>query len=507
MMTRERPAIPDATLSVGRPERSWWWVMLLGVVLALAFQGTRGLWSPDEGRYVDAALQMLDSGNYVAPAYSPDMLNFSKPPMTYWVIAGSLKVLGRNTWAARLPYALAHLATLALLFAMGRRVTPKKPWLAPLIYATTLFTVLTANIISTDVLLTLAEGVAAWGFVMHMWPAEHERRPWARVVMWLGFALAFLTKGPPGLLPLLPMVLFTAMCCGRRATASLFHPLGLLAFVVVGFSWYAMAMVRYPWLAHYFLHDEVYGRIFTNMYKRHAGPAGWIIAFAPVLFIGTFPWWKGLVEITREAFARSSWRVWRASGSIELFLLLWFAVPFIVFCLAKSRLPLYLLPLFIPLSLLAASRTAAWFDPARPSHRWLVIAWVAVLLVAKAVGAYVEVARVDNRVMSREIASIASGLDYRSLVFVHMTTDVYAMEEQTPWGVRLYLDRPVYGIRWQEADAAQQICGAVAKQGRSVLLVDREIPAADLAAAMNRCKLHVQPIGTWRKDVAFLAGA
>ena len=38
-------------------------------------------------------------------------------------------------------------------------------------------------------------------------------------VMWAGFALAFLTKGPPGLLPLLAVVAFDLLTPGPRASA------------------------------------------------------------------------------------------------------------------------------------------------------------------------------------------------------------------------------------------------------------------------------------------------
>ena len=41
--------------------------LLLAVLLALSFQGTRGLWGPDEGRYSNIALEMVDSGDWVTP--------------------------------------------------------------------------------------------------------------------------------------------------------------------------------------------------------------------------------------------------------------------------------------------------------------------------------------------------------------------------------------------------------------------------------------------------------
>lgn len=487
-----------------RSSRAQLWIVALGILLGLAFQGSRGLWGPDEGRYVDVALQMLDSGNYMVPAYSPAELNFSKPPLTYWVIAGSMQLFGRNTWAARLPYALAYLATLLLLFAMGRKACPDKPWLAPLVYATSIFSCLTANIVSTDVLLTLAEALAVLGFMLFAWPDSAAQTRHGRMLMWFGFGLAFLTKGPPGLLPLLAILVFTALCDGWRAVGRLFASVGLLVFLLVGFSWYAVAISHYPGLLHYFIHQEVYERIFTNMYVRHSGSFGWVLVYAPVLFFGSLPWWGGAVRAARQAADLSTLRAWREQRSVPLFLLLWFTLPLVVFCLAKSRLPLYLLPLFLPLALLVAARMAPTLDLARRRNALLLAAWVVALLAAKAVPAYVGV-DIDDGVGAREVATAAAGADYRALVFVEKATDRYAIQEQTPWGMRLYLGKPVYGIRWMDSDAAAQICAAIKAQGQSLLLVDRTIPRDDLDRALGHCQAAATPVGAWRKDLVFVA--
>jgi len=34
-----------------------WWLLALLVLMAFAFQGTRGLWEPDEGRYTATGLR------------------------------------------------------------------------------------------------------------------------------------------------------------------------------------------------------------------------------------------------------------------------------------------------------------------------------------------------------------------------------------------------------------------------------------------------------------------
>jgi hypothetical protein len=294
------------------------------------------------------------------------------------------------------------------------------------------------------------------------------------------------------------------LCEGWRATGRLFRPTGLAVFVLVGLGWYIAAIIRYPWLLNYFLHEEVYGRIFTSMYKRHAGSMGWIVAFAPVLVFGTAPWWPGLYRAIRAASATSSWKNWRRERSVQCFLVLWFALPFVIFCLAKSRLPLYLLPLFLPLALLASAYTRPAYDPGERRSAWLLGAWIVALLVVKGVAAYGHAGKPDNRVAAREITASTRGLDYRALVFIEKTTDTYAIEEQTPWGVRLYVDKPVYAIRWQDDDAAAQVCAAIDAQQQPLLLVDRDITWASLDQVLHGCHATVEPVGTWRQDALFL---
>src|SRR5260370_18657071 len=45
-----------------------------------------------------------------------------KPPLLYWLIIGSFKVFGINSAAARLPIALATIASVALTFLIGEKL-------------------------------------------------------------------------------------------------------------------------------------------------------------------------------------------------------------------------------------------------------------------------------------------------------------------------------------------------------------------------------------------------
>ena len=74
-------------------------------LLALAWLaltlGARPLALPDEGRYVSVAWEMLTSGNWLFPTLD-GLPFFHKPPLFYWITAGSLGLFGTHEWASRL---------------------------------------------------------------------------------------------------------------------------------------------------------------------------------------------------------------------------------------------------------------------------------------------------------------------------------------------------------------------------------------------------------------------
>lgn len=82
-------------------------LVLALLIHALAFQGARGIWDPDEGRYTAAALEMIRLDNYRDVFLHHEIPHFTKPPLTYWLLAGSFRAFGTREWAARLPGALA----------------------------------------------------------------------------------------------------------------------------------------------------------------------------------------------------------------------------------------------------------------------------------------------------------------------------------------------------------------------------------------------------------------
>jgi 4-amino-4-deoxy-L-arabinose transferase-like glycosyltransferase len=404
------------------------WIALLAALLGLALLGARGIWDPDEGRYTNVGLNMLDSGDWLVPRRNDEIGHWTKPPMTYWAIASSVAVFGSNPWAARLPAAASYLLCVWLVWRMGRRLSPGSEAPAALAYATMLLPIGAAHLITTDYVLTACSTFAMHGFVQARFGGARPR--WWIATVWVGFALAFLTKGPPGLLPMLAIVAFDLAMPGRREHRLLQWP-GIALFLLIALPWYIAVVMRTPGLLHYFVGSEVVNRVASDSFSRHGEWYGWIVVFGPTLLIGTLPWTLPLLRFLRRlpADARRWWRdrAQRTADAPWVFLVLWVLLPLIVFCIARSRMPLYLLPLWAPLALLVAMQRGRE-GRALPRARWIV-AWVVLVLGLQLVADRWPTHK-DAAMWADAIRERAGGQPVRKVVFV---------EDMTRYGLHVHL--------------------------------------------------------------------
>lgn len=389
--------------SIARPAfRLQAWLLIACVLLyACLLQGVRPLYSPDEGRYTNVALMMLDNGDWMRPMLHPEVEHWSKPPLTYWSIAASFELLGHTEFAARLPSALAFGFTILLIGRLGRRFVPAQPWLPALIYATFVLPSMAANLVTTDSLLALWEALQVVAFV-ELWQAatpQAARR--ARWLLGLAAGLAFMTKGPPGLLALAACFAFAFWSEGWRGLRRAFGWDALLVFLLVGGTWYAVVTWQEPAVLRYFLVEEVVNRIASDKMRRNAEWYGAFKVYLPTLLVGSLPWLPVLLmgawKHRRGVLARV-----RADEDLKL-LACWVLLPLTVFVIARSRLPLYLVPLFAPLAILAA-RALVPLNLQSRGRIALIAAWGVVLLGARALPAWLDV-DADDRILAREIAA------------------------------------------------------------------------------------------------------
>ena len=443
--------------------RPAWWLVALLVALAFAFQGTRGIWEPDEGRYTATALNMLQSGDFLVPTVDGEHAHLTKPPLTYWALAASLAVFGHNEWAARLPAALACVGTGLRVFALGRRFTPTRPWLPALVWALSIAPLIGGNVVSTDAWLVLFETAAMLAFV-EAWHGDGAARKRWVVAMWLAWGLAFMTKGPPGLLPLLAMVLFLG-AHDRRRLRGLFPIGGVALFCVVAFTWFALIIRQDPARLGYFLGYEVYDRVFTATHARNAEWYGAFETYLPVFVVGTLPWW--VLSLVATGGVRAAWCRLRERVAARqpdwLLLLYWFAVPLVIFFVSKSRLQLYVLPLLVPLAIMLARPLAGW--------TWLDRRRLAVVSTSTALALVAIKGIVAQAPSDRDARRMAAAIS--EVIDPHGIEEIAFVDMRGFYGLQLYLDVNVESVR-TGAQGVQGLPTATDEEGLCAELAERE---------------------------------
>lgn len=271
--------------------------------------------------------------------------------------------------------------------------------LAGVVYATTLTPYVGATIVTPDTLLVLWQAIAVWAFFRAGRATQATARWGWPALCGAAFGLAFLTKGPPGLLFLPAMFLARRLYRHRLpGAAPVLNVTGVLALVVIGLSWYAAVLARNPETLEYWLKEDVVGRVAGQHHRN----AGWFGAFAihlPTLTLGALPWMLAWPVLRRRARRRRGglpWMTLLAERPVAGSLPLLFVVPLLVFSVSRSRLPLYVQPLFVPLALatgraialLAASPTDIPVLLVPRTWRLKLAAWSVLLVAARLIYAW-----------------------------------------------------------------------------------------------------------------------
>lgn len=349
----------------------FWPALMLGGLLFFYQLGAVPLFDLDEAIYGETAREMVETGNWITPQvnYSP---SFEKPILLYWFMAASFTTFGLSEFSARLTSAVFGLALLVVTYGLNRRIAgPRAGLLAMLILASSLEMVVISHAALTDMLLVFFITVSLASFYMLY---KTERAIWV-VGIYLGAALAVMTKGPVGLvLPGLTIFLFIVTVGPWK---KLFREIqlgwGILIFCAVAVPWYA-AMFRlhgaHFWKS-FFLHHNI--ERFTSILGGHAGAPFYYMG---ILAIGFFPWVAVLPASVMSFLpglnVSGRWKnIGRFPGNypFEWFLVLWVAVVFIFFTFAGTKLPSYIAPAFPALAIWVACYLDRRMDTTSPTAR------------------------------------------------------------------------------------------------------------------------------------------
>ena len=338
----------------------------------------RPLMLPDEGRYVGVAWEMLRSHDWLTPTLD-GLPYFHKPPLFYWITAGSMSLFGMNEFAARAAPILGSLVGALSLWLLARRHGGQQRADMALValLAQPLF-LLGGQFANLD---SLVAGciTATVALLAHAALCIEQGLP-SRRALWGAYAMAAVSVLAKGLIGfVIPGLIITVWLLMRgrwRVFLRLLSLPGLLIFLLVAGPWFVLMQQRFPDFLYYFFVVQHFKRFaaggFNNVQPFWFYPA--------VLLLVTVFWWPWL----RRVFARS-YLADAAERPLRLLMLCWFALPVLFFSLPQSKLLGYVLPAVPPLAWLIADGWAL----AKASSRkpwWISAAVAATLSVAVVIG-------------------------------------------------------------------------------------------------------------------------
>lgn len=419
------------------------------------------LFDLDEGAFSQATREMFLRDDFLS-TYLNGQPRYDKPILIYWLQAASVALLGPSEGAFRMPSALAASAWTLLLLGFTHRVVNSRQGLyAAILLASSLAVTVIGKAATADALLNMLLAGSVLALYLYL---REGRRIWLYAAA-LAMGLGFLTKGPVAVaIPAGVSLLY----CASRGEWRVW--LGLLA---EGRAWMLFLIIAAPWYLLQFLREGdgfLQGFFLRHNLDRLQQPldghgGGWWY-YMPVLLVAVLPHTTLLLRTL--AHAREQWRT-----PLGRYLLLWFGLVFLLFSLAATKLPHYLLygcsGLFV---LMAAELDRQESGPAS----WLLLPQALVLLLLLVLpGALTLVMpRVKDALVQAQLAGLDFPPAYYLLLLALLALTGYFMRERhIPIALKLLLSGvllsavlsalvlpAVAAVRQQPVKAAGLLAGA-----------------------------------------------
>src|SRR2546430_643507 len=290
-----------------------------------------------ESYFALGARLMIERGEWLAP-HAPDEQVLNKPPLTYWLIGLSYKIIGASYGAARVPSVIAALGTLGLVYFLGFRFGgTRQGILAATVLATSYLFLNFARMAMSDMLLTLFVTTSLACFMIVLTSSS----PHQNVLVIAGYAalgLGVLTKGPIAfVIVAAPIGIELLISRDRSELRKLRLLFGLTVFLIATAPYFVFVYLRVgveP-LRFFFIGENVQ-RFTGSIYAWSRRPFWYEFA----AFFSDFAPWSLCLPL-------AVWFDWRGRAKSDRrvrTLYLWLAGTIVLFSISNFKLDYYLLP-------------------------------------------------------------------------------------------------------------------------------------------------------------------
>ncbi len=292
---------------------------------------------PDETRYTQIALEMLDSRDWITPTVDGEPY-LDKPPLMYWLTAVSFSLFGITEFAARGPSVLSAIATIFVVYGLGRRIIgPRGAWIG----ATALLLcggfVLAGRFLITDSMLAFFTTLCLLSGYVAVRAQDHRWAWW--MLAGVACSLGVLTKGPVAFILCAPPLIVSGWLRRDETRTRLSHwVVFVIPMLLMGVPWYYAVWKFNPEFGDYFFWEHNFNRFMNG--SNHDQPF-WF--YLPILFAIMFP--ASLLVPTLGVFLLSPGQRERQLRTKDLGFLFSGAVWILLFfSLSSCKLPTYILP-------------------------------------------------------------------------------------------------------------------------------------------------------------------
>ena len=325
-------------------------ILLLALIVTLLGIGSYGLYEPHEGHFAMVGREMTWRNDWITPHLNGSPY-LNKPPLLYWAIAFSTKILGYTEFAARFPVAVSGWLGIVIAWKWTRELWGiNSSRVCALMLSVTLGWFIFTHQILIDVLLATLLLTSNY----FLWRSLARSRSWFNWWgLYISLALCVLTKGAIGIV--FPLLGYLALMFLRRDSKVIERiglSKGLLLVLALIIPW-AIAIERAnPGFWHYFIVNEHLDRLLDRRF-----PPDYEVSRVSALgYLGIFTCWCLPWILFLPSVVKFSWQQWqrgslrRSSASDRhysdgIFLLAMATIlPVVSFLPFSSRLIYYSIP-------------------------------------------------------------------------------------------------------------------------------------------------------------------
>lgn len=345
-------------------------LILLSGILFFFNLGAFSLYDAAETTYGEFIKQIRLTGDWITMHYNGEII-FDKPPLYFWLATIATFIFGFNEFAIRFWAALSGVFTVVTTFYLGKSFYNQRVGVYSALVTMTAFQFLIqSRIAELDILLTLLI-CSSFLFFWHGYSSNKKHYYW---LFYLSMALATLVKGLVGVaIPVFAVFLFLLFKKELKRIREMQIIPGIIIILLVGAPWYIAEWARHGQEFVDFALGFLFMSRFSGVVAGHPGP--WYYYFL-ALILGFAPW--------SHFLPYSLIRTWKnRSGSPELLSLCFIIPVFIVFSIAKTKLPNYVLPIYPFLAIMVGK---LWDDflstPGKQMRKGMAIANILLAVVA-----------------------------------------------------------------------------------------------------------------------------